>query len=77
MNAKVSQGKLMKILIIFNDLILKKIIISMKNLSVQIEGYDLYFKIHLIVYAILLLHLGNKLILNIIFKILAVYGSKQ
>ena len=67
----------MKILIIFNDLILKKIIISMKNLSGQIEEYDLYFKIYLIVYAILLLHLGNKLILNIIFKILAVYGSKQ
>ena len=67
----------MKILIIFNDLLLKKIIISMKNLSGQIEEYDLYFKIYLIVYAILLLHLGNKLTLNIIFKTLAVYGSKQ
>ena len=77
MNVKVGQWKLMKILIIFNDLILKKIIISMKNLSGQIEEYDLYFKIYFIVYAILLLHLGNKLILNIIFKILAVYGSKQ
>ena len=55
----------------------KKTIVSMKTLSIKIEEYGLYFKIHLIIYTILLLYLGNKLILNIIFKILAVYGSRS
>ena len=54
MNVKVSQLKFMKILFIFNHLLLKKIITSMKTVSVKVEEYCLYFKIHLGVYTILL-----------------------